>query len=312
MQDKVFSFSPNPSVIRISGSDRLDFLHRLTSQSFKARKPGEFFYGACLQANGGAIGLFGAWIRLDEVLLIPLGRSSEPILRFFDQFHFGEDIRFESTSEFQVVHLFGEGGTPPPPATDLIAHFPGPLTSVLGNDSVKNQILLGLTNQKNLVPDGRQITDSECATLYAWYGLPEAGRDLTTENILIEAPLDPFVHRTKGCYPGQEVIERIYTYGNVAKYVLNLKLDPPKSQLFDPNKLIGSELFIKRTAAPEGTADVALEKSVAMKAGNIRSVRELADGAIFAVAQLQRLPAEKNKAFGDALGNSWMMMQESL
>lgn len=295
--ETLYSRAPNPSVICVSGADRLDFLHRLTSQSFKTRKPDEFFYGACLLANGGVIGLFGAWVRAEDVLLLPLGKSVEPILKFLDQFHFGENVRFELSEENHLIHLFGDtSGTSFAVSSQ---RFPGPLQSIPGNELIKNELLVVPANQSFVLSPARELSSSECAAYFALHGLPEAGVDLTAENILIEAPLDNFVHRTKGCYPGQEVIERIYTYGNVSKYVLEFQLDTERNASLkaDPNllKRAGSALFAGET-----------------KVGMIRSVREALNGSVFAIAQVQRIPAEKQKVFTDEAGLTWTLPEGSL
>ncbi len=49
------------------------------------------------------------------------------------------------------------------------------------------------------------------------------GVDITEKNMILEAPLNDFVARNKGCYPGQEVVERVFTYGNLGKKLVGLK-----------------------------------------------------------------------------------------
>jgi folate-binding protein YgfZ len=58
-------------------------------------------------------------------------------------------------------------------------------------------------------------------------GIPEYGLEIDGQHILLEADLDDTFSREKGCYPGQEVIERISAYGNgKTPYKLNIyKID---------------------------------------------------------------------------------------
>jgi len=44
-------------------------------------------------------------------------------------------------------------------------------------------------------------------------GVPEFGSEISSEQILLEGGLNDTFSRYKGCYPGQEVIERISAYG---------------------------------------------------------------------------------------------------
>lgn len=297
MGETYFSIFRNPTVIHVTGGDRLDFLHRLTTQSFKTQKPGDVLYGACLRANAGVIGLFGALVREADVLLIALGQSVDPVLKFLEQFHFGEDVRFELRRDWEVVHWVHIGGASlelDMPSDSL--KLPGPLLSVLGVDPsrIQNEVWLvpsGETRGFGNHPGVKELGTRALNDLYSWHGLPEAGVDLTEENILIEAPLDSFVHRTKGCYPGQEVIERIYTYGNVAKYVLNL--EGIQSADGSSERHVERELKIKSDDGAE------------VKCGFIRSLRRKPNGSLFAVAQVQRVPYEKRKVFLDVDQHPW-------
>ncbi len=56
-------------------------------------------------------------------------------------------------------------------------------------------------------------------------GLFKFGMDITEKNLILEAPTNSFIHRDKGCYPGQEVVERIFTYSTPGKKLVGLKLD---------------------------------------------------------------------------------------
>jgi folate-binding protein YgfZ len=56
-------------------------------------------------------------------------------------------------------------------------------------------------------------------------GLPRYGVDMSEENILLETGLDHAVSFQKGCYLGQEVIERIHSRGHVNRKLTGLTLD---------------------------------------------------------------------------------------
>ena len=62
-------------------------------------------------------------------------------------------------------------------------------------------------------------------------GLVEAGMEIGDKDILLEGSAERSVARNKGCYPGQEVIERIFTYGQVNRKILTLdwRGEPPRS-----------------------------------------------------------------------------------
>lgn len=71
-----------------------------------------------------------------------------------------------------------------------------------------------------------QVGKATLALLQMEAGMPQYGVDLTEEIIPIEAGLeDRAISYTKGCYPGQEVVARIRTYGHVNKHRMGLLLD---------------------------------------------------------------------------------------
>lgn len=70
------------------------------------------------------------------------------------------------------------------------------------------------------------VGTSTLETLRIEAGIPRYGVDLTEEIIPIEAGLEGCaISYTKGCYPGQEVVARIKTYGHVNKHRMGLVLN---------------------------------------------------------------------------------------
>jgi len=76
-------------------------------------------------------------------------------------------------------------------------------------------------------------------------GLPKAGADLTEEIVPPEANLEGKAFSlSKGCYPGQEVVARMDTYGSVRRHLVGLTLKdaviPPKgAKLFNGDREVG-------------------------------------------------------------------------
>jgi folate-binding protein YgfZ len=82
-------------------------------------------------------------------------------------------------------------------------------------------------------------------TLRMEAGLPKAGPDLNEEIVPPEANLEGKAFSlSKGCYPGQEVVARMDTYGNVRRHLVGLTLKdavvPPKgAKLFSGDREVG-------------------------------------------------------------------------
>jgi aminomethyltransferase len=76
-------------------------------------------------------------------------------------------------------------------------------------------------------------------------GIPKAGTELNEEIVPPEANLEGKAFSlTKGCYPGQEVVARMDTYGNVRRRLVGLSLKdsvvpPTGARLFSGDREVG-------------------------------------------------------------------------
>jgi folate-binding protein YgfZ len=114
-----------------------------------------------------------------------------------------------------------------------------------------------------------------CATLDAFRlaeGIPLFGIDMLERDLPQETSQNRALHFNKGCYLGQEIVERIRSRGNVHRHLRPLELQGP--------------------LPPAGTA---LKMEDGSEAGQVRSAAELklqSGSRIFALAMM-KLPAEK-------------------
>ncbi|MEK7702781.1 MAG: glycine cleavage T C-terminal barrel domain-containing protein [Nitrospirota bacterium] len=77
--------------------------------------------------------------------------------------------------------------------------------------------------------DAAWILPSVLETIRLEAGIPRYGVDMTEEILPNEAGLEPSaISYTKGCYPGQEVIARIQTYGHINKHRMGIILEGSK------------------------------------------------------------------------------------
>lgn len=76
-------------------------------------------------------------------------------------------------------------------------------------------------------------------------GIPRYGVDITEDNLLLETGLDHAVSFTKGCYLGQETVERIRSRGHVNKRLVGLLLEGQETArardlIFSADKEVGT------------------------------------------------------------------------
>ena len=222
-------------VFHVTGPDAEDFLHRISSQHVRSIKVGECRPSAFLTAGGGVRALFHL-VResADRFLILSSEGWASSILKILDSFHFGEKLEFGS-AELEGWELRGEE------APDMVGYK----VFSLVNWGVQGWAVLNSTKEssaglKKLTSSARAVSQDEFGYLRTRFGFADEPSEISDSNIILEAPLLDFVHRNKGCYPGQEVVERIFTYGNVAKRIVSVKLDA----LVGPQRILDGEKSI--------------------------------------------------------------------
>ena len=83
-------------------------------------------------------------------------------------------------------------------------------------------------------------------------GIPVYGIDIAERDLPQETSQTRALHFSKGCYLGQEIVERIRSRGNVHRHLRQLELDGPAAK-------VGAELFLEarrlgRLRAPRSLA----------------------------------------------------------
>lgn len=269
--------------IKISGKDRLDFLNRLSSQKVISATPGDVLPAAFLNANGTPKSICHLWFCDNHVILITKKVLEPATLKLIDDFHFGEDIQVAKASEFKFAELrqnqFSFGSLQK--AKTVNGYTLLPLESWKSrNDQLEIQRCYVVFEK--IAGDMAQSFGAILLTAEQAYeqrvrmGISEFPEEMSDSNIILESDFDSYVHRNKGCYPGQEVVERIFTYGNVAKKIVPFEL---KGLVTNAQSLKGIEVL------SEGTS-----------VGSVLSAGKAGDRVV-GLCIVKRLPLEKKQTF---------------
>ncbi|BAU10994.1 folate-binding protein YgfZ [Leptolyngbya sp. NIES-3755] len=229
--------------ISVSDSDRLNFLHNQTTNTFKLREPGEGCDTVVLTSTARTIDLATAYILDDSVLLLVSPGMSEKVISFFDRYiFFADKVKLEDVTEqtaafsllgaksHEIVKALG--------AEELINQPYG--THCLVND-IRIAVGSGLaTEGYNLICDRAidlkqklidlgviEIDEPTWNTLRIEQGRPMPGSELTEDYNPLEAGLWHTISFNKGCYIGQETIARLDTYNGVKQQLWGIKLNQP-------------------------------------------------------------------------------------
>lgn len=185
------------SSFTLSGKDSHDFVQRIFTRNIASLDP---HYRACLllEPNGKLVSWF--WIAKqtpDQLEIIVESSQHQDLCEGIDRYHFAEDIQL---SEASPIFL--------PPTNDLteerLVHF--------------RSLSFKADRQE---PKGACLGQPPCEDGRIQERLPFATKDSIQSRLVFEIGMEDFCDRNKGCYVGQEVVERVLSRSGSAPQKLS-------------------------------------------------------------------------------------------
>ncbi len=278
--------------LRVTGDDRVRWLNGMATNSIQALTPGQGCYTFFLNAQGRIVGDATAYLEPDAILLETSRDQLPTLLAHLEHFIIMDDVELQSLDQQAGLLLAG------PDAASILAsagidtatlaplsftQLPGPTTLIHAHSPLIPRFELWAdpatiaTFTSTLLASGATRSDTESLNqLRIAEGTPlfgtdirnsEAARDLPQETTPVGTP-SRALHFSKGCYLGQEIVERIRSRGNLHRtfsgFLLTGDLPPAGTSLFEAgapersDKPIGELTSITRIDLPGGPAQIAL------------------------------------------------------
>ena len=284
------------SLLRVTGTDRTSFLQGMLSANVLRLGGGQHAPALFLTAQGRIVAPCEVLIEADSVLLDVAAEQAAALGKGLEAFVVADDVEIEETGERAAL----VGG---PLARETLARVLGAVVEALpaGSHVVtagpggRLRVVRGISasvGDWRLWGPGESI-DAVCAALHQvgasdvgpeaseiariLRGLPRAGVDWDESTLAPEVPaFAAAIAGDKGCYLGQEVVERVAARGRVNWLVLPFALEQPAAT--------GTALLVKGEAVGELTsvARSPVDGAVAARARARRSAVD--EGAEFEVA----------------------------
>lgn len=226
----------------IEGPDAPSFLQRIVSNEVEKAAVGEGRYNAILDRKGMVLSLFYL-IRLESTrfLAITPPQSTKKTVEMLLKMKFLSKVTIADESERRSLFLIVG-----PRSDAIVSERFREKGSVLWREDLFGPPLWNLSLPQEQVKSFREsvislpeLSDTSIRLMRMEIGFPEYGVDIDETHILLEATVPQAWQRQKGCYPGQEVIERILAYGKgrTPKRLCSLSLTgeqeiEPKSEIF--------------------------------------------------------------------------------
>ncbi|WP_342376279.1 aminomethyl transferase family protein [Myxococcus stipitatus] len=236
-------------VLRITGEDRVSFLHGMVTQEVNNLPAGSATYAAMLTAKGAMVA-DARILKREADLLLDMEPGMGPKVReFLEKYLISEDAELhEATGDHGILRLLGPR-TGAVLAAALGGDFPPLAHQALRAATLAGQDVL-LVGNTVLEPHGVDVWVPRAGLEAVWRalgqagagqglqplgfetlellrveaGVPRYGQDMVATTIPLEANLTAALSYNKGCYIGQEVIARATFRGHMNRKLTGLLL----------------------------------------------------------------------------------------
>jgi aminomethyltransferase len=221
--------------IALTGGDRVRWLNGMVTNNIRDLAQGRGVYAFLLNPQGHILGDLYAYNRGDSLILDSDQSQSQKLLATFDHYIIMDDVEVANVSEkLTAIGIAGPKVREVLRAAGLEISELEPLqfvdvtwrnvavTVVRGdNASVESYELWLSPDQVTLLRDALTKAGATAAGTTALEllriaaGIPRYGQDIRERDLPQETEQQRAVHFSKGCYIGQEIVERIRSRGNV-------------------------------------------------------------------------------------------------
>ena len=298
--------------LRCAGEDRVRWLNGMVTNSVAGLAANQGCYAFVLNAQGriqGDLSIYRhgdtLWLQTDQSQMVTLAA-------FLDRYIIMDDVTLERAEQWTALGLAG------PRAAQVLAAAGFPIPALppmhLAEISWNGHLTVAVAAHGPLVPR-YEIWCSPGDALAIWNALADAGAarcgaeaveqlrivegtpaysvDITDRDLPQETGQMRALHFSKGCYLGQEIVERIRSRGNVHRtfsgFILRDPFDPPQPRARVPmtaeDKPVGELSSMARITLP-GTPERVLALGTVRREALERKAALTADGCTVTPASL--------------------------
>jgi folate-binding protein YgfZ len=227
-------------LIRVSNEDRARLLHAMSTNAINTLQPGEGTQALFLNDKGRILAEFAVYCRDDDFLLDTEANTRQLVLEHLDHYIIMDVVELEDLTESHCVlavegptaaeALKGLGATLPEASYAHVA-WDGAMLAKCSYTGAEGFRIYAPIEQRDawlqrLEGAGLPLSDAATAEIARLeWGKPRHGVEYTEQHLVHEAQLLEHVSFTKGCYLGQEIVERVRSRGLVNRYLVRLVAD---------------------------------------------------------------------------------------
>jgi folate-binding protein YgfZ len=236
---------PARGKIKLMGEDRARLLHSMTTNHIQQLTPGTGCYAFFLNDKGRVIADANVLCRPDYFLLDVEPETREPLYQHLDRFIIADDVTLEDATDAlatiavegpEAAQVMQRAGAPVPDADYSSVDWGDMLVARLNSTGSAGFFIFTPVAEKaaliaRLEAAGAEPADAEAARVVRLeHGKPRFSQDISERFLAQEANQPHALHFSKGCYLGQEIVERVRSRGQIHRVLKPVTLettDPP-------------------------------------------------------------------------------------
>lgn len=265
--------------ISLTGGDRVRWLNGMVTNNIRDLAVGRGVYAFLLNPQGHILGDLYAYNRGDSIYIDTERSQVEKLLATFDHYIIMDDVEASNiSSKFAGIGLAGpraravlqEAGVDVPSLEPLqIADLKSNATVVRGDIPGVECYELWLTPEDHdrrwsrlLKSGGQPVGAATLELLRIAAGVPRYGQDIRERDLPQETEQSRALNFNKGCYIGQEIVERIRSRGAVHRKFTGFDVEGPLpaigARIQSDGRDIGEITSAANLPLPAGERGVAL------------------------------------------------------
>lgn len=210
--------------IKMTGEDRARLLHAMTTNHIQKLEQGQGCYAFFLNAQGRILADARVWCFADHLLLEVEPEQRQKVYEHLDRYIIADDVTLEDvTEQTESVVLLGPNARPPA-LSELWSHRPwdeGHIQNTpFGCTIIAPKGKLPASDHETV-----QATLDDLRVVRIEHGIPRYGEEITERYLIQETGLLDAVSFNKGCYLGQEIVERVRSRAQVHRHLRSIEID---------------------------------------------------------------------------------------
>ncbi len=226
--------------IRVLGEDRKRLLHAMTTNQVQKLEPGSGSYVFFLNAQGRILADANLFVLEDQVLLDTEPETRQKLREHLDRYIIADDVTLEDvTDSLSTVAIEG------PEAEDFLKQHAAAVPAKLGDTTRWGDriiarasttgspgflIFLPHSEKEDLLAQFSlsgigEATPEEARVRRIENGHPRYGEEITERYLVQETGQMEAVSFDKGCYLGQEIVERVRSRAQIHRLLHRVQID---------------------------------------------------------------------------------------